>query len=113
MAVVILGRRSTSIFWDGVQKKNEKILQAIDNQNLFGIFPHDMVVRNSPGGRIIFDGLDKVSIYLRMENPKASRTVFKSEHSSVKTVCLSWHVVIYVMAFTPCTGSTPLVCQLK
>ena len=34
-------------------------------------------------------------------------TVLSSEQSSVSTTCLSGHVVMQVIAFTPCTGSRP------
>lgn len=40
------------------------------------------------------------------------RTVLRREHRSVKTACLSWQVVMYVIARTPCTGRVSITVSL-
>lgn len=57
VTIVVLWRSTTAIFRDRIQEENEEKLQAIDHQDLLGIFPHNMVIGDAPCCRVIFHGL--------------------------------------------------------
>jgi len=53
----VFGWRAISRFWYGVENQYQQQLQTVSNQNLLRIFEHDVVVRHTPGGRVVFQGL--------------------------------------------------------
>lgn len=57
MAIVILWWRSATVLWDRIEEQNKEELQAVNHQDLLGILPDDMVVRNAPCCRVIFHSL--------------------------------------------------------
>ena len=61
MAIIVLGRCASSILGYGIKKHNQKELYGVDDQNLFRILPYDVVIRNSPHCRVVFDSLDMFS----------------------------------------------------
>lgn len=93
MAVVVLWRGPATVFWNGIQQKNKEELQAVDNQDLFGIFPNDVVVGDPPRCWVILHRLFTMSFH-RHGRDQGKHTVLSSEQRSVKTACLSWQVVI-------------------
>lgn len=108
MAIIILRRGPTAIFRDGIKKEHKQKLQTVYDQDLLWVLPNHMVIRDSPRCRVVLDCLQTMPLEnmtmgrARIETP---HTVFNKEHSKVRTTCLSGQVVMYVMAFTPCTGS--------
>ena len=56
--IVILGWIPTTILRDGIHKKNKEQLQAVDHKYLLRVPPHHMVIRHSPGCRVVLDGLE-------------------------------------------------------
>lgn len=57
VSIIVLGRCSAPVFRDGIDKNHQEKLEAIYDQDLLGILPHHMVVRDSPDRWIVFDGL--------------------------------------------------------
>lgn len=57
MAIVIFWWHPATVFWNRIEEQNKEELQAVNHQDLFGILPHDMVVRNAPCCRVIFHSL--------------------------------------------------------
>jgi hypothetical protein len=58
MAIIILRWRPAAILWDRIQEQNKEELQAVNHQDLLGIFPHNMVIGDAPCCRVIFHGLE-------------------------------------------------------
>lgn len=57
MPVVVLWRGPTTILRNGIQEQNKKELQAVDHQNLLGVFPNNMIVWNPPRCWVMFHSL--------------------------------------------------------
>jgi hypothetical protein len=67
MAIVVFWRGSAAIFRDRIHEEDKEELQAIYYQDLFRIFPNNMIVWYPPSGGVVFHSLRSCQFHPRRE----------------------------------------------
>lgn len=52
----------TIVLWNGIEKGDKEELQGVCDKNLLGILEDKCVIWNSPARRVVFHGLQMVSL---------------------------------------------------
>ena len=101
----VLGCGPVACLWYWVEYEHQQQLQTVGDQYLPLILEHDMVVWHAPCSGIVLQCLRTSASAWAVQDQVLELTVFNMEQSTDRTTCFSGQVAIYVMAFTPFTGS--------